>query len=42
MDDPPNKNFYYLLIAAELYEICRFKLQVREVVGRGTILDLVG
>lgn len=31
VDDPPDKNFQYLLIAAEPYETCGFKLQAREV-----------
>lgn len=31
VDDPPDKSFQYLLIAAEPYETCGFKLQAREV-----------
>ena len=31
VDDPPDKNFQYMLVAAEPYEICGFKLQAREV-----------
>lgn len=31
IDDPPDKNFQYLLVAAEPYETCGFKLQAREV-----------
>jgi splicing factor 3A subunit 2 len=31
IDDPPDKNFQYLLIAAEPYKTCGFKLQAREV-----------
>ncbi|KAI9792608.1 MAG: hypothetical protein M1833_001061 [Piccolia ochrophora] len=31
VDDPPDKNFQYLLVAAEPYETCGFKLQAREV-----------
>ena len=31
IEDPPDKNYQYLLIAAEPYETCAFKLQSREV-----------
>ncbi|KAF2234634.1 hypothetical protein EV356DRAFT_484965 [Viridothelium virens] len=31
IDDPPDKNYQYLLVAAEPYETCGFKLQAREV-----------
>ena len=31
VDDPPDKNYQYLLVAAEPYETCGFKLQAREV-----------
>ncbi|KAL6717907.1 CWF complex protein sap62 [Lecanora helva] len=31
VEDPPDKNFQYLLVAAEPYETCSFKLQAREV-----------
>lgn len=31
VDDPPDKNFQYMLIAAEPYETCGFKLQAREI-----------
>ncbi|EON67440.1 hypothetical protein W97_06694 [Coniosporium apollinis CBS 100218] len=31
VDDPPDKTFQYLLVAAEPYETCGFKLQAREV-----------
>lgn len=31
VEDPPDKNFQYMLIAAEPYETCAFKLQAREV-----------
>jgi len=31
IEDPPDKNFQYMLIAAEPYETCAFKLQAREV-----------
>ena len=31
VDDPPDKAFQYLLVAAEPYETCGFKLQAREV-----------
>ncbi|PGH30232.1 splicing factor 3A subunit 2 [[Emmonsia] crescens] len=31
VDDPPDKNFQYLLVAAEPYQTCGFKLQAREV-----------
>lgn len=31
VDDPPDKNYQYFLIAAEPYETCGFKLQAREV-----------
>ena len=31
VDDPPDKNFQYMLVAAEPYETCGFKLQAREV-----------
>ena len=31
VDDPPDKNFQYLLVAAEPYETCGFKLQAREI-----------
>lgn len=31
VDDPPDKAFQYLLVAAEPYETCGFKLQSREV-----------
>ena len=31
IEDPPDKNFQYLLVAAEPYETCAFKLQNREV-----------
>ena len=30
IEDPPDKNFQYLLVAAEPYETCGFKLQNRE------------
>lgn len=31
IDDPPDKNYQYLLVAAEPYETCGFKLQAREI-----------
>ena len=31
VEDPPDKNYQYLLVAAEPYETCGFKLQAREV-----------
>lgn len=31
VEDPPDKNFQYLLVSAEPYETCGFKLQAREV-----------
>ncbi|KAK7942441.1 uncharacterized protein PG986_011554 [Apiospora aurea] len=31
VDDPPDKNFQYMLVAAEPYETCGFKLQAREI-----------
>ncbi|KAI4255705.1 MAG: hypothetical protein LQ352_002422 [Teloschistes flavicans] len=31
VDDPPDKSYQYLLVAAEPYETCGFKLQAREV-----------
>src|SRR5947209_7390664 len=31
VDDPPDKNFQYLLVSAEPYQNCGFKLQAREV-----------
>ena len=31
VDDPPDRNYQYLLVAAEPYETCGFKLQAREV-----------
>jgi splicing factor 3A subunit 2 len=31
VEDPPDKNFQYMLVAAEPYETCAFKLQAREV-----------
>jgi splicing factor 3A subunit 2 len=31
VDDPPDKSFQYLLVAAEPYQTCGFKLQAREV-----------
>ena len=31
VDDPPDKNYQYLLVAAEPYETCGFKLQAREI-----------
>lgn len=31
VDDPPDKNYQYMLVAAEPYETCGFKLQAREV-----------
>jgi splicing factor 3A subunit 2 len=31
IDDPPDKNFQYLLVAAEPYQTCGFRLQAREV-----------
>lgn len=31
IEDPPDKNFQYMLVAAEPYETCAFKLQAREV-----------
>jgi len=31
VDDPPDKAYQYLLVAAEPYETCGFKLQAREV-----------
>jgi len=31
IEDPPDKNFQYMLVAAEPYETCGFKLQAREV-----------
>ncbi|OXV08394.1 hypothetical protein Egran_03843, partial [Elaphomyces granulatus] len=31
IDDPPDKNFQYLLVAAEPYQTCGFKLQAREI-----------
>lgn len=31
VEDPPDKNFQYLLVAAEPYETCGFKLQAREI-----------
>jgi hypothetical protein len=30
VDDPPDKNFQYMFVAAEPYETCGFKLQARE------------
>lgn len=31
VDDPPDKDYQYMLVAAEPYETCGFKLQAREV-----------
>ena len=31
VDDPPDKSFQYMLVAAEPYETCAFKLQAREI-----------
>jgi splicing factor 3A subunit 2 len=31
VEDPPDKNYQYLLVAAEPYETCGFKLQNREI-----------
>ena len=31
VEDPPDRNYQYLLVAAEPYETCGFKLQAREV-----------
>ena len=31
IDDPPDKNFQYMLVAAEPYETCAFKIQAREI-----------
>ena len=31
IEDPPDKSFQYLLVAAEPYETCGFKLQAREI-----------
>lgn len=31
IDDPPDKNYQYLVVAAEPYETCAFKLQAREI-----------
>jgi splicing factor 3A subunit 2 len=31
VDDPPDKNFQYMLVAAEPYETCGFKLQAKEI-----------
>lgn len=31
VDDPPDKSYQYMLVAAEPYETCGFKLQAREV-----------
>lgn len=31
VDDPPDKNYQYMLVAAEPYETCGFKLQAREI-----------
>ena len=31
VDDPPDKSFQYMLVAAEPYETCGFKLQAREI-----------
>ncbi|PKY05250.1 hypothetical protein P168DRAFT_252519 [Aspergillus campestris IBT 28561] len=31
VDDPPDKNFQYLVVAAEPYQTCAFKLQAREI-----------
>lgn len=31
VEDPPDKNFQYMLVAAEPYQTCGFKLQAREV-----------
>ncbi|KAL9617264.1 MAG: hypothetical protein Q9160_007945 [Pyrenula sp. 1 TL-2023] len=31
VEDPPDKNYQYLLVAAEPYETCGFKLQAREI-----------
>ena len=31
VDDPPDKAYQYLLVAAEPYETCAFKLQAREI-----------
>jgi splicing factor 3A subunit 2 len=31
VEEPPDKNFQYMLVAAEPYETCGFKLQAREV-----------
>jgi splicing factor 3A subunit 2 len=31
VEDPPDKDFQYLLVAAEPYETCGFKIQAREV-----------
>ena len=41
--EEPDKQFQYLLIAAEPYETCAFKLQAKEIDRRGgEVLDLVG
>ena len=38
VEDPPDKNFQYMLVAAEPYETCAFKLQAREVeIGRAHV-----
>ncbi|OTA57621.1 hypothetical protein K449DRAFT_407693 [Hypoxylon sp. EC38] len=31
VEEPPDKNFQYMLVAAEPYETCGFKLQAREI-----------
>ena len=31
VEEPPDKNFQYLLVAAEPYETCAFKIQAREI-----------
>ncbi|KAH6646207.1 hypothetical protein BKA67DRAFT_525866 [Truncatella angustata] len=31
VEEPPDKNFQYMLVAAEPYETCAFKLQAREI-----------
>ncbi|KAI5293342.1 hypothetical protein KEM52_005631 [Ascosphaera acerosa] len=31
VDEPPDKNYQYLLVAAEPYQTCGFKLQAREI-----------
>ncbi|KZF26407.1 putative splicing factor 3a subunit 2 [Xylona heveae TC161] len=38
VDTPPDKNFQYLLVAAEPYETCGFKLQAREIDRREGML----